>query len=517
MNTSMLTLDKNRSYLLAGFILIKLLLEYTLIHPVYDLQRDEFLHLDQAHHLAWGYTSIPPFTSWISWIIYALGNSIFWVKFFPALFGILTTVLVWKTVETLKGNLFALVLAATAITFSSITRLNTLFQPNSFDVLSWTLVYFLLVKYINTYKGQWLWMLGIAFAFGFLNKYNILFLILGTLPALLLTRERQIFLKKELYLAILLALVLISPNLYWQYHENFPVLRHMEELARTQLIHVNRLDFLKEQIFYFLGSIFVLFAAIGSLALYKPFRPYRFVLFSFLFTMLLFIYFRAKGYYAIGLYPVLLAFGAVYLSDLTDRGWKRYLRPVCVVIPVLMFIPIAKRSFPIYTPEQLANSALRTKQFHRWEDGKEYLLEQDFADMLGWRELAGKVDSIYNTVPDKSRLIVFCDNYGEAGAINFYKKTKTINAMAFNADYINWYNVQHPVDIIIRIKGPDDGDPKRMEGEHRLFQEVILTGKIDNKYAREYGTEIYLLRKPKEDIKLFLEKERQALLKADGL
>jgi hypothetical protein len=73
---------------------------------------------------------------------------------------------------------------------------------------------------------------------------------------------------------------------------------------------------------------------------------------------------------------------------------------------------------------------------HRWEDGKEYLLEQDFADMLGWRELANKVDSIYNTIPDKSSLIVFCDNYGQAGAINFYKKAKAINAMAFNADYI---------------------------------------------------------------------------------
>lgn len=517
MNTLSQALNKHRNYLLAGFILIKFLLEYTLIHPVYDLQRDEFLHLDQAHHMAWGYTSIPPFTSGISWIIYALGNSVFWVKFFPALFGVITTLLVWKTIETLKGNLFSLVLGVTAIIFSAVTRLNTLFQPNSFDVLSWTLVYYLLIKYISTYKGKWLWMLGIAFALGFLNKYNIVFLLLGTLPALLLTSERQIFLKKDLYLAMLIALVLISPNLYWQYQQNFPVLRHMDELARTQLVHVNRMDFLKEQFFYFIGSIFVLLAALVSLLVYKPFRPYRFVLFSFVFTILLFIYFRAKGYYAIGLYPVLLAFGSVYLSKVMDKGWKIHLKPFCLIIPILMFIPIVKRAFPIYTPEKLASIAIEKKQLHRWEDGKEYLLEQDFADMLGWRELAAKVDSIYNTIPDKRHLIVFCDNYGEAGAINFYKKTKEINAMSFNADYINWYKVEHPVDLIIRIKGPDDGDPKRMEGEHRLFDEVILAGKIENKYAREFGTEIYLLRKPKEDIRSFLENERNALFKADGL
>jgi len=509
--------NRNRILILTGFILLKFVLEYTLIHPVYDLQRDEFLHLDQAHHLAWGFTSIPPFTSWISWIILKLGNTVFWVKFFPALFGILTTVLVWKTIETLKGNLFALVLGATAITFSSVTRLNTLFQPNSFDVLSWTLVYYLLIKYISSEERKWLLMLGIAFALGFLNKYNIVFLLLGTLPALLLTNARSIFLKKDLYLAILLALLLISPNLYWQYEHNFPVLRHMEELARTQLVHVNRLDFLKEQIFYFIGSIFVLISALISLALHKPFLPYRFVLLSFIFTILLFIYFRAKGYYAIGLYPVLLAFGSIYLSNLLNGGWRIYLKPICLIIPMLMFIPIAKRSFPIYTPEKLASMAMEKKQFHRWEDGKEYMLEQDFADMLGWKELAAQVDSIYNTIPDKRHLIVFCDNYGEAGAINFYKKTKALNAMAFNADYINWYKVDHPVEVIIRIKGPDDGDPERMAGEHRLFEEVILAGKINNKYAREYGTEIYLLRKPKADIRRFLETERKALLKADGL
>jgi hypothetical protein len=49
--------------ILVAFILIKFYLQYSLIDPVYDLHRDEYLHLDQAHHLAWGYTSVPPFTS----------------------------------------------------------------------------------------------------------------------------------------------------------------------------------------------------------------------------------------------------------------------------------------------------------------------------------------------------------------------------------------------------------------------------------------------------------------------
>jgi hypothetical protein len=138
------------SLTLSGFILLKFFLQYFLLSADYDLQRDEYLHLDQAHHLAWGYLSVPPFISWISYIIYLLGNSVFWIKFFPALFGALTIFVVWKAIEELNGNYFALILGATCVLFSALLRLNTLYQPNSFDVLCWTMLYFIIVKFINT-------------------------------------------------------------------------------------------------------------------------------------------------------------------------------------------------------------------------------------------------------------------------------------------------------------------------------------------------------------------------------
>ncbi|RYZ84692.1 MAG: glycosyl transferase, partial [Proteobacteria bacterium] len=79
-----------RNLLLAFFILVKFALGYWIIHPIYELHRDEFLHLDQANHPAFGYLSVPPVTSWIASLIQLLGNGIFWVKFFPILFGVLT-------------------------------------------------------------------------------------------------------------------------------------------------------------------------------------------------------------------------------------------------------------------------------------------------------------------------------------------------------------------------------------------------------------------------------------------
>ena len=309
--------------ILVGFIVLKFLIQYTLISPEYDLQRDEFLHLDLGHHLSWGYLSVPPLTSWISRIIYLLGNSVFWVKFFPSLFGALTILVVWKAIEELKGNFFALILGATCVLFSALLRLNTLYQPNSFDVLSWTIFYFIIIKYFNSGKPKWLFVAAIVFAFGFLNKYNIVFLVIAMIPAVLLTKHRKVFGKNELYIAILLGLVLIAPNLFWQYNNSFPIIHHLNELADTQLVNVDRLGFLKSQVFFFIGSLFVIISALYALLFYKPFRKYKPFFWTFFFTLIAFLYFKAKDYYAIGLYPIYISFGSVFLANIINKGWKK--------------------------------------------------------------------------------------------------------------------------------------------------------------------------------------------------
>ena len=248
---------KKNTLILAGFILVKIFLHYFLISPEYDLQRDEYLHLDQANHLAWGYISVPPVTSWISWIIKWLGNGVFWVKFFPALFGALTILVVWKIVEELGGGLFALVLASLAILASAVLRINILFQPNSLDIFFWTLVYFTIIKYIRTHKPGWLYAIAVTIAFGFLSKYNIVFLVLGLLPAILLTEHRKVFLSRHLYIGLGVGFIIVLPNLIWQYRNNFPTLDQLNQLSAQQLVNVNRFDFIKEQVLFFINSFFI--------------------------------------------------------------------------------------------------------------------------------------------------------------------------------------------------------------------------------------------------------------------
>ncbi|MBE8725779.1 glycosyltransferase family 39 protein [Flavobacterium hungaricum] len=496
-----------KTVILIGFILLKFALQYILISPEYDLQRDEYLHLDQAHHLAWGYLSVPPVTSWFSYLIYLLGNSVFWIKFFPALFGALTLLVVWKTIELLKGNLYALILGAVCILFSCLLRLNTLYQPNSLDVLCWTAFYYFLVLYITTQKSKWLYISAAVFAFGFLNKYNILFLLLGLIPAVLLSNQRKILTQKQLYFALLFGILLILPNLLWQYNNHFPIVHHMKELAETQLVNVDRVDFLKEQILFFIGALFVILAGLYACLFYKPFHNYSFFFAAFIFTLLIFLYFKAKAYYAIGLYPIYIAFGAVFLSDVLSTGWKRFLKPFFILIPLLLFIPMYNVAFPNKSPQYMALHPEKYRKLGmlRWEDGKEHQLPQDFADMLGWKELARKTDSLYAMLSNQKETIVLCDNYGQAGAINFYTQ-KGIKAVSFNADYVNWFNLDIRYKNLIRVKSFEENSTEFAETSP-FFENAFIGGQINNKYAREYQTTIFVFTNAKVNINKRLEQE----------
>lgn len=482
-------------------LLVKLVLQHFLINPVYDLQRDEYLHLDQGKHLAWGYISVPPMTSWISYLIKLFGNGVFWVKFFPAFFGSLTILIVWKLIEELNGKWLALSLASLATLTSVLLRINILYQPNSTDIFFWTLVYFTVIKYINTENSKWLLIAGFSIGFGILSKYNIVFLLVGLLPALLLSEHRKIFKEKNFYVGVAIAFIIVLPNILWQVNNHFPTLHQLNELSTTQLVNFDRVDFIKNQLLFFVNSLFIIVAAFIALLFYKPFSKYRFFVWSYLIVIAAYIYFRAKSYYAIGLYPVFIAFGSVYLERFLAFGWKRVLKPALILLVLVLEIPFFMIAFPTKTPAQIEANNNLYKKFGllRWEDGKDHSLPQDFADMIGWKELAQKTDSVYNQLPEKENTLVLCDNYGEAGAINYYSKFKNINAVTMNADYINWFRLDKPIKNVVLIQEASDDDPERKR-ERPWFDSVALTGGIENPYSREQGTKIYLLKGAKTNI-----------------
>lgn len=328
----------------------------------------------------------------------------------------------------------------------------------------------------------------------------MMFLIFGLFPAVVLTQQRKVLKVKGFYLAILLALILVLPNVLWQYQHDFPVIRHLKELSDTQLVHVDRMDFLTSQLLFFFGSLLVILAGFYALLFYRPFKNYRLFFWAFLFTISGFLFFKAKDYYAIGLYPVYISFGAVYLENMLKQGWKKYLRPVLIAFPLLFFIPMYTLVFPNKSPEYIMKNGDRYKAMGmlRWEDGKDHEIPQDFADMLGWKELAAKVDKAYAAIPNPNETLVLCDNYGQAGAINFYSE-QGIQAVSFNADYINWFNLDQKYTNIIRVINYSERENEFLETS-AYFKTAAVVDSITNKFAREKGTTINIFLDAKGDV-----------------
>lgn len=298
----------------------------------------------------------------------------FRVRFFPALCGALTLWLVWKSVEALRGGLFARILEALGFLFSGYLRINTIYQPNSVDILCWTFVFYALIRLIGTGNRRWLYGMGIGFGVGLLNKYNIGFLALGMSGALLMSSQRRWLREPAFYGMIAVALLIVSPNALWQGLHGFPVARHMEELGRSQLTHVDRIGFLAGQGTFFLPGWFLLPGAFAGFALYKPLSPYRMIGWTVLFVLGLYLSFRGKPYYALGLYPVMLAVGSTYLEAVTRSGRSRWLRPLMIVLIPVAGIFYIRASCPVYPPARMAGDASIREMYRktgqlRWEDG----------------------------------------------------------------------------------------------------------------------------------------------------
>ncbi len=478
-------------WILLFLVFIKLILQFVVVNPVYELHRDEFLYLNQADHLAFGYICVPPFMALISKIIWLLGGGIFWIRFFPAFSGILTIVFTWLIVESLGGSLFSRILASCAIVFSALARINILYQPNSFDILAWTVIFYFLVKYIQSEKTKWLYYLAFIIAAGFYNKYNLVFIMAGLAIGFLLTDQRKVFVKPAFWIAMIISLILLSPNIIWQITHHFPVFQHMRVLKHNQLDNNSSLGFLRSQVMFFFASLPLIIGALVAFIFFKPMKPYRFIGLCFVSVITLFSFMKAKDYYAVGIYPVIIAFGSVYFDSILSKKWRYTAFPLLIACNLFIFLITIKVVYPIYSPTEIRQNARAFERLGmlRWEDGKNHNLPQDFADMLGWHEMADKALAAFNTIPavDRGNTLVICFNYGEAGALNYFNRKKMPEAYAYNTDYIYWLPRIKKIKNILLI-GRNPG--QTVTGQ---FKSCDLVSTVGNPFARESGTEIYLL------------------------
>jgi hypothetical protein len=471
--------------------IVKFILPFLLQSPFYELHRDEYLYYAQGQHFALGYLENPPLLSWLGMISSWLGGSSFWIKFWPCLFGAFTVVITCLLTAELGGKAFAQFIAGLAIIGGAYMRMHFLFQPNAPEIFFWTLSIYFLVRFIKNQERKFLFAFVISISLSWWSKYSVAFLAAAIFIALLLSVYRFIFLRKQTYVALLLGLIIILPNLVWQYYHNWPLVHHMQELQERQLQFLNPFDFVKDQILYLLPVVIIWIA--GLVWLFRN-RQWQFISWTYLFVIILLLAGRGKSYYSMGIYPSLLAAGAVAWENFSSgKTWLRYAVVTLIIFLILLFIPML---LPIREPQKLAafykKYNLDKTGLLKWEDQKNHPLPQDFADMIGWKEIARQTATVYQHLSEneKNKTLIKGDNYGLCGALNYYgKKFGLPEAYGYNGSFLLWMPDTFNITNVITV-GEDFPDTSR--AIVKQFRHISIEGELKDSLARQNGTQIIL-------------------------
>ncbi len=410
----------------------------------YGYFRDELYFLACGEHLAFGYVDHPPLIALVAaGVRGVLGQSLFALRLLPALAAGATVWVTGAVTAELGGRRFAQALAMTCVALAPvILSLCTYLSKNAFDLLIWAVAWWLFVRLLEQETTpRWL-ALGAVLGVGLENKILVLCLGLGITVGML-THRPAAFRTRGPWLAGMLALLLFAPYLGWQILHDWPTLEFMERARAHKMLELAPLDWLSEQALQ-MGpfSLPVWLTGLVYLLTSERARAQRPLAIAFLTVLAVLLFSHGKGYYAAPAYLPLFAAGGVALERLPLFQSSR-LRAALLTVLVLggaLSAPLAKPILPVETFVHY-QASLGLSPGSSGERHEQGVLPQFFADMHGWQDLTATVARVYNSLPaqERSAACVFGENYGQAGAIDFFGPAYGLPpALATHNNYFLW-------------------------------------------------------------------------------
>ncbi|MDQ6765952.1 MAG: glycosyltransferase family 39 protein, partial [Verrucomicrobiota bacterium] len=421
------------------------LLIHLLTNSRYGYFRDELYFIACARHLAWGYVDMAPLSALLLRGEIALfGTSLFALRLLPALAGAATVGLTGVIARQLGGRGWAVALACGAAMSAMIyLAIGTFYSLNVFEPLFWMGCAYCLIRIINGASPK-LWLcFGLLAGLGLENKHSMAFFAVGLAAAVLLTPERRHLLQPWIYLGALLAAAVALPNILWQIRHGWPTLELLQNIAHSNKnVVLGPAQFIAQQVLImnpaslplWLGGLVWLLAA-------RDGRCYRLLAFAYLITLAEFMVMHGKHYYLAPIYPMLFAAGAVGAERLFAARFQ-WIKPALVAAMVALAAVISPTLLPLLPPAKLL-AYMRAIHFEppRTETSHTAALPQLFADQFGWEEMVASIARAYaNLSPqDQERVGIFCQNYGQAGAVDFFgPKYNLPPAISGHQNYYFW-------------------------------------------------------------------------------
>ncbi len=402
----------------------------------YGYFRDELYYIvSGTQHLSLGYVDFPPFIAYVAALLYVVSkDSLISIHVVPALVESILVFVTGMIARELGGRRKAQLLAAisTLLTLDFLA-FGSIFTPDSFDSLWWSLLAYLIIRIIKR-KEPKLWIVaGLVVGIGLLTKLTIIFFVTALFISFLAIPSSRKYLRSK-WIAVggLLAIAFILPMTYWNFANGWPMIQFYESFRGDFsgggpwsfiFSQVGGISFLNVPIFL-IGVYFYLRSEGGS--------QLRAVGLSYIILFVFMTILDMKVYYLMPAYPMLYAGGAILIekSSISKKGMFRWFgsKPfiASLIIVAILLAPIV---VPIFSPSTMI----------RTYGSADY--QTVLADKYGWSLMVSNLSQAYNTLPTsvKSQACIFTSNYGEASAVNFLGKNLELpKAISGHNNYYIW-------------------------------------------------------------------------------
>ena len=484
---------------------LKLLLHfYYSAFSNYGLFFDELQIFDYVKHLDWCYVDDTPRTIWLAGLSRVLmGDSVFAVRFFPAIAGALTIVVVGLIARELGGGRFALGLAALAALIAPVyLGAQSLLSPPAWEPVWWGLCAYFLIRIIKTGNPRPWVGFGVILGLGFLNKVSMLFLGAALTAGLLLTPERKYLFDRCVFIGGLIALVIVSPCILWQIARGWPTVEFLAG-RRSYAAATPAWGFLLGQVLCLHPlNLPIWLAGLGWFFFEQDARPFRFFGWTYLLLLGFVLLFKSQVYYFTPVYTFLLAGGAVAIERwVNQRGLRRLklVLPATLVAGGLVVAPMVLPVLPIEKTDAYVTAAtVGLLKNYTW------VVTFAFHCASGWQNQAKVVAEVFHRLSpaEQADCIIFASNYREAAAIDFYGPALGLPAAtASHQSYYFWGPPAKSGNLIIFVGVKRDISLSDLE---RNFEEVQHAATIESPEAGTAGEQnvpVYICRKPRFSLK----------------
>ena len=459
----------------------------------YGFFRDELYFIVCGDRPDWGYVDQPAIVPLLaSWSHAIFGDFLWGFRLLPALVMTTTVALTVEFVRIVGGGRFAQWMAGSCTLLGPIFLLQgVLFSTDMFQALTWLGLAWTLVRLEQTGDERWWLAFGAIAGFSLNTKYLIAFYLVALAVGLLATPQRKSLLRPWVYLAALLAALMVLPNALWQEAHGWPFIELGKAGASGKNIEMSPLAFFLQQI-VLTGPMAAIVWLCGLWAgVVRPkLAVARVFPIAWLLLLLVFDLSHGKAYYLSAIYPTLLAFGAVRIEEWVGNLLARRAALSGVVVLGALAAPLTLPILPVdvFIRYERAIGFMPSAGEHQTLG----VLPQYYADMFGWREMAEKIAAVYSSLPpqDRSRAVFYGENYGEAAAIDvFGRRLGLPPAISGHNSYYMWGPRGHDGSVMIIV----GGSPKHYAD---LFRSFEVAGRIETPHAMPYETDkpIYVLR-----------------------